>query len=82
VVFISIAGFLILPAVLKPVLTKKISEVLRREASVDRININPFALSATIRGFKLADPGKTTPFVAFHELHVNMDVMTSVFRRA
>ena len=82
VVFISIAGFLILPAVLKPVLTKKISEVLRREASVDQININPFALSATIRGFKLADPGKTTPFVAFHELHVNMDVMTSVFRRA
>ena len=82
VVVIGIAGFLILPSVLKPVLTKKISEAMHRETSVDQIKINPYALSATIQGFKLADPGQKTPFVAFDELYVNVNVMTSIFRRA
>ncbi|MEE9911772.1 MAG: DUF748 domain-containing protein [Deltaproteobacteria bacterium] len=82
VILITITGFLILPAVLKPVLTKKISEALHRETSIAQIKINPFALSATIRGFKLADPGKNSPFVSFDELHVNVAVMTSIFRRA
>lgn len=82
VVFIGIAGFFILPAVLQPVLTKKISETLHRETTVEQMKINPFDLSATIRGFKMADPGEKTPFVAFHELHVNVDVLTSIFRRA
>ena len=82
VVFIAIAGFIILPAVLKPVLTKKLSEALHRETSIVQIKINPFALSATIRGFKLADPKQRTPFVAFEELYVNVDGMTSIFRRA
>ena len=78
----AITGFLILPPVLKHVLTTKLSEVLHRETSINQIKINPFALSATIKGFKLADPGQNTPFVAFDELYVNADVMTSIFRRA
>src|SRR5512145_58535 len=82
VILIGITGFLILPAVLKHVLTKKISEDLHRESSIQQIKINPFAPSATIRGFKLADPGKNSPFVSFDELHVNIAVMTSIFRRA
>ncbi len=82
VFLIGLVGFLILPAVLKPVLTKKISETLHREATIEQIKINPFDLSATIRGFKLADPGGHESFVAFQELHVNVDVLTSVFRRA
>ena len=82
IVLIGITGFLILPALLKPVLTKKITEALQREASVDQIKINPFALSATITGFKLADPGQKTQFIAFDELYVNVDVLTSIFRRA
>ena len=81
-VFIGIVGFFILPSVLKPVFTKKISEALHREASVDQIKINPYSFSATIQGFKLAEPGQKTPFVAFDELYVNINVMTSVFRRA
>jgi len=81
-VFIGVAGFLILPAVLKPVLIKKISETSKRETSILQIKINPFALSVTIKGFKLADPGQKTPFVAFDELYVKAGAMTSIFRRA
>ncbi len=82
VLLIGLAGFLILPAVLKPVLTKKISETLHREAAIGEIKINPFDLSATIRGFKLADPVGHESFVSFQELHVNVDVLISIFRRA
>ncbi len=82
IVFIAVAGFFILPAILKPVLAKKASEALHRETSIAQIKINPFALSVTIRGFKLADPGRQTPFVAFDELYVNVDAMTSIYRRA
>jgi uncharacterized protein involved in outer membrane biogenesis len=81
-VLIGIAGFLILPAVLKPVLTKKISEAVHRETSVERVKINPFDLAVTIEGFQLADPGEKTPFVAFDLLRVNVDVLTSLYRRA
>src|SRR5512132_1638981 len=81
-VLFAITGFLILPPVLKHVLTTKLSAALHRETSISQIKINPFALSATIKGFRLADPGQDTPFVAFDKLYVNADVMTSIFRRA
>ena len=82
IVFIAVAGFFILPAILKPVLAKKASEALHRETSIAQIKVNPFALSVTIRGFKLADRGRQTPFAAFEELYVNVDGMTSIFRRS
>jgi uncharacterized protein involved in outer membrane biogenesis len=67
---IAVAGFLILPAVLKSVLPDKISAALHRQAAVEQIQINPFALSATLRGFKLADTDGKTPFVSLGELTV------------
>lgn len=81
-VLTGLIGFLVLPPILKPVVARKASETLHRKASIDQIKINPFAPSVTIKGFKLADPGEETSFVAFDELHVNAAVMTSIFRRA
>ncbi len=81
-VLIGIAGYLVLPHVLKPVLARKISEALHRETTIEQIKIHPFALSVAVRGFRVADPGQKTPFVAFDELYVNVAAMTSVFRRA
>ena len=79
---IGLIGFFILPAALKPFLIQKISDTLHREASIGQIKINPFAPSVTIRGFTLADPGRTTALIAFDELYINADVLTSIFRRA
>lgn len=81
-VIIGIIGFLILPYVIKPIATEKISKALHRETSIDQIKINPYSLSVTIRGFKLADPGQEKPFVAFDELYVNAGAFVSIFRRA
>jgi outer membrane protein OmpA-like peptidoglycan-associated protein len=81
-VFFGIAGFFIAPAVLKPLIIEKISEALHRKTSIAKIDINPFALSVTIKGFSLEDPGNKLPFVAFDELYVNADATSSIFRRA
>jgi flagellar motor protein MotB len=61
---------------------KKMSEALHRKASIEKISINPYALSVTLKGFSLEDPGRPKPFVAFDELYVNADLMASLYRRA
>ena len=81
-VVLGIAGFFIAPPLVKPFIMKKMSGALHRKASIEKISINPYAISVTIKGFSLEDPGKPKPFVAFDELYVNADLMSSLFRRA
>ncbi|PKN06204.1 MAG: hypothetical protein CVU72_05675, partial [Deltaproteobacteria bacterium HGW-Deltaproteobacteria-7] len=81
-VVLGIAGFFIAPPLVKPFIMKKMSETLHRKASIEKVSINPYALSITIKGFTLEDPGKPKPFVAFDELYVNADLTSSIFRRA
>lgn len=82
ILLFGIAGFFIAPAVLKPLIIEKISAALHRKTSIAKININPFALSVTIKEFSIEDPGRKSPFVAFDELYVNADAVSSIFRRA
>ena len=81
-VVLGIAGFFIAPPLVKPYIMKKMSEALHRKASIEKVSINPYALSITLKKFSLEDPGKPKPFVAFDELYVNADLMSSLFRRA
>ena len=81
-VVLGIAGFLIAPPLVKPYIMKKMSEALHRKASIEKISINPYAVSITLKKFSLEDPGKPKAFVAFDELYVNADLMSSLFRRA
>lgn len=81
-VILGIAGFFIAPPIVKSLAVDKLSAALHRKVSVEKIKINPYALSVTIRGFTLEDPGNPNPFVAFDELYVNADLMSSIFRPA
>ncbi|NMC96968.1 MAG: DUF748 domain-containing protein, partial [Deltaproteobacteria bacterium] len=81
-VVLGIAGFFIAPPLMKPYIMKKMSEALHRKASIEKVSINPYALSITLKKFSLEDPGKPKPFVAFDELYVNADLISSLFRRA
>lgn len=81
-VVLGIAGFLIAPPLVKPYIMKKMSEALHRKASIEKVSINPYAVSITLKKFSLEDPGKPKPFVAFDELYVNADLMSSLFRGA
>lgn len=79
---LGIVGFLVVPPIAKPLVMEKLSAALHRKTSIEKIRVNPYALSVTIKGFRMEDPGKETPFVSFNELHVNADLLASLYRRA
>lgn len=75
----GIAGFFIAPPLTKPCIMKKMSGALHRKASIEKISINPYVVSITLKNFSLEDPGKPKTFVAFDELYVNIDLRSSLF---
>jgi len=75
----AVAGFFIAPPVLKNVLVTKLSAILHRKVTVREVAVNPFALSATVRGFVLSDRNAPGPFLSFDELYLNLEAV-SLFR--
>lgn len=79
-VVFGLLGYFAGPPLLKYVLLKQLGEELQREVSIDDIDINPYALSARVKGVtvKAAD-GKET--AGFDELYVNLS-SASIFKVA
>jgi Domain of Unknown Function (DUF748) len=77
----AVLGFFVVPPVAKSVAQKQLGELLGRKVVIDRIRVNPFALSLTLEGFRILEADGTTPFVGFKRLYVNAE-LSSVFRRA
>ena len=71
--FYTVAGFLVLPPIVRLVAVKQISRQLDREVSIDKVKINPFALSTTIRGLLIKDKDGE-PFVSWDEVYVNFQL--------
>ncbi|MEY4917091.1 MAG: hypothetical protein RL616_1004 [Verrucomicrobiota bacterium] len=78
--FYTIVGFLILPPIVRSVAVKQLSKQLDREVSIEKIKINPFALSTTIRGLLIKDKDGQ-PFVSWDEVYVNFQI-SSLFTKA
>ncbi len=79
-VLFSVAGFFILPPIVKSVALKQLSEKLKREVTIQAVKINPFMLSLTLKGFAIREPGSPNTFVSFDELYLNFQAM-SIFKR-
>jgi len=78
--FYAVAGFLILPPIVRSVAVKQLSRQLDRDVSIQKVDINPFALSATIRGLLIKDKDGG-PFVSWDEVYVNFQ-LASFFGKA
>lgn len=79
-VVFGVLGYFAAPPLLKSVLQKQLSEQLHREVSIEKIDINPYGLSARIGGFSIkADGGKEV--AGFDELFVNLS-SASIFKLA
>ena len=78
--FYAVAGFLVVPAIIKSKAPAIIEEQLGRQVTVNQIRLNPFALSLTVRGFDLKELNGES-FVGFEELYVNFQ-LSSLFRLA
>jgi hypothetical protein len=75
----ALAGFFLLPAVVKPKLVSALEQSTGRKVHLATLRTNPFTFSATLGDFSLLDRDSSM-LVSFKELYVRYRV-TSLFRR-
>src|SRR5574338_1337716 len=78
-VAVAVLGFLVAPPIVRSQGEKILSAALHRPVTVADVAINPFALSATVKGFSVAEPGGGTEALGFDRLYVNLEAQ-SLFR--
>ncbi len=76
----AVLGFLILPPIIRSVAVKQLSKQLGRDVSIQKIKINPFAFSTTVRGLLIKDRNGQ-PLVSWDEVYVNFQ-LSSLFAKA
>jgi len=76
----AITGFLVLPWILGRVLPKQASKLLLREVTVEKIRINPFALSGSLQGVEVKDK-EGEDLLSWREVYANFQ-LSSIFRWA
>ncbi len=79
-VFYTVAGFFILPPIIRAVAVKQIARQLDREVSIRQVKLNPYELSISIRGLLIKDKDGE-PFLSWDEVYVNFQ-LSSFFGRA
>jgi len=80
-VVFTVAGFFIVPPVAKHYLVKILSEELGRQVAIEDIDVNPFAMSAWVKGFSVQEPAGSPVFASFEQLFLNLEYR-SILRRA
>ena len=76
----TLAGFFLLPALLRWQLVKRLPGLTHRQAAVQKVKFNPYALTLSIQGLALTETNGT-PFAGWDELFVNFQ-LSSLFHRA
>ncbi len=71
-VLYTLAGFVIVPMVLKSVLPEKLSDLLHRPVSVSAIHLNPYTLTVSIDNFEIRKKSAPSAFVSFGRLFVDV----------
>ncbi len=82
-IFLAIIMFttLVLPGIIKTQAEKAILQETGRVATLQRVSFNPFGMTLTIKGFRLFEPDRKTPFVQLGTLEVSLS-SSSLFRFA
>jgi len=66
----TLVGFLVLPAVIKSQMIKRLPALTHRHVSVQQVKLNPYVLSFTLRGLSLTETNGDE-FASLGELYVN-----------
>jgi hypothetical protein len=74
----TFVGFLIMPPVLKIVLTKQLSQHLHRDVAIQKITLNPFALSVNVNDLEVKNRNGSETFFSFRELYVNLQIASAL----
>ncbi|HEU4343149.1 MAG TPA: DUF748 domain-containing protein [Candidatus Binatia bacterium] len=79
-VAIGVLFALIAPPLVRQKLASELSTTLHREVSIQQIQINPYALSTTVRGFLVKEPQGAATAVSFDELYLNVEFLSLFYR--
>ncbi len=72
---------LLLPGIIRNISEKQIEKATGRKASISRISLNPFTLSAEVTGFRIMEKGSAATFASFSSARVKVSP-ASVAKRA
>ena len=75
----AVIGFLILPPIIRRVAISQLSRQLDREVSIQKVKLNPFALSVAVDGLLIKDKDGQ-PFVSWDEVYVNFQLSSFLGR--
>lgn len=70
----TIAGFIIVPMIIKSQTVDFIKEEYNRDAEIESVSFNPFTFSLSVEGFKLYEKGKNGIFISFKEFFINFSL--------
>jgi hypothetical protein len=76
----ALLGFFAAPWLLKKSVIDFVNTDLGRQASIEKVKVNPFTLSLTVTGFEMQDTDSAR-LAALGQLHVNLQ-LSSLYRRA
>jgi len=76
----TLIGFFLVPLLVKDSIISFIHDDLGREATIEKVEFNPYALSLRVKGFEMRDKD-TVRLAAFDEFFVNLQT-SSLFRWA
>ncbi len=80
VVIYTLTGFLLVPAIIKWQMLKRLPALTHRAVTVQQVRVNPYTLSFTLGGFSLTE-SNGDPFASLGELYVKFNLLTSIFKR-
>jgi hypothetical protein len=75
----TVVGFLVLPAVIKSQMLKRLPALAHRNVAVQQVRLNPYTLSFTLRGFSLTETNGEE-FASLGELYMNFQSISLLKR--
>ncbi|MDT8321083.1 MAG: DUF748 domain-containing protein [Xanthomonadales bacterium] len=76
----TLIGFFLIPVLVESSLTGFVRDNLQREATVNKVEVNPYSLSLNVQGFEIRDRDDAV-ILRFDEFFANFQ-LSSLFRRA
>jgi hypothetical protein len=75
----TLLGFFALPAILKPVIRDAVTGALHRKTAIREVRLNPFTLSASLRGVEISERDGQGTWISAEEIFANLE-LASVIR--
>lgn len=74
----GLVGFLVVPRIVRSVLLENLSKALTTKPTLERVRCNPFALSLTLKGFRIPD-ARGEVAVGFDKLYLRFNLFSPFF---